>query len=61
MKNEERRMKNSLFILLMALFAFCTSSWAVAFPEGGQEGGQTNRKKVGLVLGGGGAMGAAEV
>ena len=61
MKNEELRMRNSLFILLVALFAFCASSWAGTFSEGGPEGGQTNRKKVGLVLGGGGAMGAAEV
>ena len=54
-------MNRRTFILLFAFLAFCTSSWAGAVLEGEPEGGQTNRKKIGLVLGGGGAMGAAEV
>ncbi len=48
-------MKHRLFILLMAVISMSTASWAES------DSGQTGRKKVGLVLGGGGAMGAAEV
>ena len=48
-------MKHRLFILLMAVISMSTASWAES------ESGQTGRKTVGLVLGGGGAMGAAEV
>ena len=49
-------MKPRSFILLLAFFVFCTSAWA---DPGDMQ--NAKRKKVGLVLGGGGAMGAAEV
>ncbi|MBO7661631.1 MAG: patatin-like phospholipase family protein, partial [Bacteroidaceae bacterium] len=49
-------MKPRSYILLFAFFVLCTSAWA---DPGDMQ--NAKRKKVGLVLGGGGAMGAAEV